>query len=593
MNNRLIVVSLFLFINFMLAYSQDYYWNKGEKISVKKSDGKNYYLFSNADKAIQGLEINSAKVYDRTLYWALGDFKDDNLIEYASPAVINLMGDTLNFSNLFYVKLKDEKNIEQLERMAKENNVEILGNNKFMPRWYTLSCSKKSTGNALEMANLFHESNLFSVAEADFLIHYKPTSCVSDTYFNNQWNLNNTGQYGGTPGIDINYCSSRSITTGNPNIIVAVIDHGIQMNHPDITNLHPSSYNAMTGTSPSQVLGSHGTPCAGIIGANSNNGIGISGIAPNSRLMSVSHNLFVTPNAPQQLANGINWAWQNGASVISNSWGHNLLNSYHNSYLIDNAISNALQLGRGGRGTVVVFSAGNNNSAVIYPANSNPDIIVVGAMSPCGERKNFNSCDRENIWGSNYGATLDIMAPGVLVSTTDLTGVAGYNPGTPIHTNSGGNIITSDYADRDYTVWFNGTSAAAPHVAGVAALILSVNPNLTQRQVANIIESTARKVGGYNYQITTGRPNGTWNNEMGYGLVDAYAAIRRTICTMPSVGIVGTLGVDMTLYGSSVGMSDFNVLPGYRFRAIGCNNVNIAGPFSVPSGAMFEARTAP
>ncbi|GHT22833.1 hypothetical protein FACS189430_05210 [Bacteroidia bacterium] len=92
-------------------------------------------------------------------------------------------------------------------------------------------------------------------------------------------------------------------------------------------------------------------------------------------------------------------------------------------------------------------------------------------------------------------------------------------------TPNGGNKVTSDYTNQNYTIWFNGTSAAAPHVAGVAALVLSVNPNLTGTQVRNIIEKSARKLSGYSYSTTSGHPNGTWNNQVGYGLVDAGAAV--------------------------------------------------------------------
>lgn len=182
-----------------------------------------------------------------------------------------------------------------------------------------------------------------------------------------------------------------------------------------------------------------------------------------------------------------------------------------NVSIIDDAISSALTNGRGGLGCIVVFAAGNdNNSTVSYPANSNPDILTVGAMSYCGERKKPGSCDGEN-WGSNYGTALDIVAPGVRISTTDLTGSSGYGSG-------------------DYFSMFNGTSSAAPHVAATAALILSVNPSLTQQQVANIIEQTSQKVGSYSYINQTGRPNGTWNNEMGYGLLNTFAALTAASC---------------------------------------------------------------
>ncbi len=120
--------------------------------------------------------------------------------------------------------------------------------------------------------------------------------------------------------------------------------------------------------------------------------------------------------------------------------------------------------------------------------------------------------------GSNYGDQLDIMAPGVFIPTTDIQNTAGYNNTNPIHDN--------DFSNRSYTNWFNGTSAATPHVAGVAALILSANPFLTGQQVRNTIESTAQKVRTdlYTYSTVSGRSNGTWNNQMGYGLVNAYSS---------------------------------------------------------------------
>ncbi len=237
-----------------------------------------------------------------------------------------------------------------------------------------------------------------------------------------------------------------------------------------------------------------------------------------------------TPNIKQKLASSINWAVQNGAHVLSNSWGHNALVS---SY-IDGAITNAINNGRNGLGCIVVFSTGNDNGAVLYPANSNPNILAVGAISECGQRKSLTSCDGES-WGSNFGTTLDVVAPGVLIPTTDRTGTNGYNTNLAIHPLNGGTRITTDYTNNDYTVWFNGTSSACPHVAGVAALILSVNPSLTGQQVRDIIEQTAQKTGGYNYATTTGRTNGTWHNQMGYGLVNALCAVTRAQMSLATI----------------------------------------------------------
>ena len=325
--------------------------------------------------------------------------------------------------------------------------------------------------------------------------------------------MSNTGQNGGTNGLDINVCDAWNITQGQ-NVVVAVLYHGLEINHPDLSNnIHPLSYDTESNTSPSLVLGNHGVACAGIIGAVKDNNEGIAGVSPQAQLMSISNSLGPNPNSRIKRADGINWAVQNGADIISNSWGSGV--QYD---VIDDAIDNALTNGRNGLGTIIVFSSGNGNGTVSYPANSNENIIAVGAMNPCGERKNPGSCDGENLWGSNYGNQLDIMAPGVLIPTTDRQGTNGYNPQNENDPNYSGY--------NNYYSKFNGTSSAAPHVAGVAALILSVNPNLSVQEVNDIIESTAQKVGNYNYSNNSNRPNGTWNNEMGYGLVDAYAAVQ-------------------------------------------------------------------
>ena len=147
------------------------------------------------------------------------------------------------------------------------------------------------------------------------------------------------------------------------------------------------------------------------------------------------------------------------------------------------AIDSATTFGRGGRGCVIVAASGNyGENYVRYPAALS-SVISVGAVDNQGARWKFLT-DGGGYEGSNYGTNLDICGPGVGIYTTDLQGSAGYN--------------TASGTAGDYVV-DNGTSLSSPAVAAVACLVISVNPCLTGQQVRDIIESTAQKVGGYNY----------------------------------------------------------------------------------------------
>ena len=502
-----ILYTIFLLLSFTtsVVYSQDYYWYKGAKIYLTIGN-KEYIVYeSYADSPSNVTEL----LYEEDIVAsnqqmlkmgiiAKGTNLDIGRIVYRITSYISNEDSTDIFvTDKFYVKLKTSDDIQKLQQMANTYEVEIL-DNYTLARWYVLGCTTNTEYNALQMANIFYESGMFEACEPEFIGLEQPT-CANDTYFGSQWNLCNTGQYGTSYiGIDINYCDAHSITSGNENTVIAVFDWGVELSHPDL-NIYPLSYDVKSGTSPSQIYDSnHGTACAGVISAISNNNLGVAGIASSCPIMAIS---MSGSDTRTKMADAFRFAADNGCSVISCSWS-----SSSPSTILDDGISYALANGRNGLGCVIVFSSGNKNlSHPNYPANSNDSIIVVGAISPCGERKSPTSCDREG-WGSHYGDKLDVMAPGVLIPTTDTITIDGYH-------------------SVDYKMRFNGTSSACPHVAAIAGLVLSVNPQLTAKQVADIIESTAQKVGGYDYITTEGRPNGTWNFEMGYGLVDAYAAV--------------------------------------------------------------------
>ena len=492
-------------------------------------------------------------------------------------------GCRIDATGSIYVKLFSEDDVKLLEQMANDYEMSIVEKNRYMPLWYTLSCVNSSL-DPIAAANLFHETKYFEHAEPAFYMYNISQS--NDTFYEDQWNLKNRGLDGGISNIDVNIESAWNITKGG-NVVVALIDNGIDMEHPDLEdNIYDVSFDAVTERPQSVVWGGHGTACAGIIGAIQNNGVGVSGVAPECKLMSISfcnvsilaaYGIYV--NEASMLANAINVAWNCDADVISNSWGGGAESSF-----IDNAISAALTQGRGGLGSVVVFSAGNaepnGNTRVKYPANSNPDILCVGALSPCGERKNPNSCDGEQ-WHSCFGSELDIMAPGVLIPTT--------------YINDSGNSSVVHSEGGYYHTAFNGTSAACPHVAGVAALMLKVNPELTVKEVNDLIESTANKVRAdlYSYSISPNRTNGTWHNEVGYGLLDAASAVRaaRPLMTISdSVKFSSVIGrVEVT--GVDVLLENVEIKKSAEVTINAENSITLRPSIKIEKGAIVKATT--
>ncbi|MCO5281343.1 MAG: S8 family serine peptidase [Chitinophagales bacterium] len=273
---------------------------------------------------------------------------------------------------------------------------------------------------------------------------------------------------------------------------------------------------------------SHGTACAGIIAAQSNSN-GISGVAPSAKFIPirVSADNDTDPCTSwatfdlSQIGQAIRWAVDSAnADVLSCSWGS------ANSSAIQNAITYATTSGRGGKGALVIFAAGNFSSNQVSYPSSLSNVISVGASNMCDKRKSgpasgfTNSCgvvfqpdpgglncDSQNWWGSNYGTGLDIMAPGVLISTTGL--------------------------NETVTHQFGGTSAACPFAAGTMALILNANSGLSGTDARAVLEATCDKVGGYSYHLNNAQnqPNGTWHEQMGHGRINAQKAVLAAFVT--------------------------------------------------------------
>jgi serine protease len=399
---------------------------------------------------------------------------------------------------------KDDINITNIIDLFK-NDLEIL----LRTEYNTYKLKVYDWSKIIDISNKIYESGLVEYCHPNFITEIVKHQV--DPLYADQYYLNNTGQFGGTAGIDINAPEAWNISQGLRNVRVAVIDDGIGV-HEDMANrilqgftpTDPNGFGAPIQNPPPVALHifGHGECCAGIISATHNN-IGIAGISPTSQIIPV--NIFsdwiieTDPNTGNQqvrfledafdLRDAIDWAWNQGqAEVLSNSWGFPTSNTglIPHADEIVGAINRARTQGRGGLGSIVVFSSGNDNerfSGVCFPANV-AGVVTVGAIDRNGSIWNYSS----------RGAEMDLVAPsgGTTgdVRTTDRMGADGYNAG-------------------NYNTGFNGTSAACPQVAGVAALLLAINSTLTEAQVVNILNSTATDMGSSGFDNTYG--NGRLN----------------------------------------------------------------------------------
>lgn len=388
-----------------------------------------------------------------------------------------------------------------------------------------------------------------------------------DGLFPQQWHLQNTAQSGGRLGIDANVLGAWKYTLGAGSTI-SIVDDCLQTTHPDLvencppltSNLH-FDFNDDDRDPRPQDGDAHGTSVAGVAAARQNNGIqdattgaflGVSGSAPNAQLIGLR--LISAPTTDEEEAGALFWTPGDDTNIVqvsNNSWGpFDGAGVRGPGILTKAALREAASRGRGGKGQVTVFAAGNGNQICcdttfsLYPDNSNFDgyansrfVLAVASVNNEGVFAPY----------SEPGANILVTAPsngGTLnVVTTDVTGVGGYNPV----------LVPNDVPNTDYTNSFGGTSSAAPLAAGVVALALSANVELGWRDVKEIMASTARLVDGASSGWNFRDDGFKFHHQYGGGMVDAAAAVARAsiwsslgvetaqVFTLPPAGLNGRI----------------------------------------------------
>jgi subtilisin family serine protease len=470
------------------------------------------------DKAVPGERVNHT---DRR-FWVqahrpIDDDHYQRIEEAASQLGLNWIGPVYRMSgeegqkgllaplpNVVVIKMREKRQIEGAAPDVRNAIIsaatdgpapalqEFVEKSKYLNGYRYFVITNPREVNAYQIKQRLLESSNKLVADVQFetMPMIVPTSVSpNDTLFAQQWGMTRIQAGGaGTTGWDI--------STGVAAVVVCVLDEGCDLTHPDLQFSTPG-INLGTMMPDGSPTGNHGTACAGIVAATYNNALGVSGVAGNSRIMPVAFQNWTDT----EVAAGITWATVNGARIISMSFGWNAWSHA----IIDPAIQNAFNTD-----VVMCVATHNHNGPITYPA-TNPLVIAVGASDEIDNRKTPASPDGENWWGSNFGAEISVVAPGVHIPTTDRQGADGYN--------------TAAGVAGDYALTFNGTSSATPHVAGMAALIRSAYPTLSNVQVRAIIERTTEKVGVVAYADVPGHFNGTWNQEMGYGRVNVFRAL--------------------------------------------------------------------
>lgn len=402
------------------------------------------------------------------------------------------------YTENFFVKFFDEVLESECLQLIRGAQLQIKAKALYAPNAYYLSAPEGTGLQVFEIANTLLEKNPVQCCHPELVRERRNKSIqIHDL----QWHLKPTIINGTHIKANINIEEAWEISKGE-NAVIAIIDDGVEIDHPEFEQKVVAPHDLVNQTDnprPKNDMENHGTACAGVACAKGNKA---AGVAPLAKLMPIRNALSL---GDHREANAFYWAANNGADIISCSWGpadgywENPGDPLHTTFagLPDStrlAIEYATKYGRGGRGCVVVWAAGNGNESMDFDAYASNEHVIAVAASNDRDKRSIYSDYGKAVWccfpSDDRGSVmLNNPLPRTLgIFTTDRLGTKGYNPAFDAWGDSEGHYIAT----------FGGTSSACPGVAGIVALLLSANPQLTWRDVKNIIKDSCTKIDAEN-----------------------------------------------------------------------------------------------
>ena len=451
-------------------------------------------------------------------------------------------------TDLIIIQFSPETRTKSIEKVMRDCGLQYMRNYPSLPDRHLFRVTSSAGKNPVKVCVDLHTHPKVVNAEPNLINRFDPASLPKDDLFKNQWHLHSSKGIYLVDGASVEAPAAWDITKGSRDIVVAVIDDGFDLTHPDLKgdgNKIVSPKDFVDGDlHPFPTVSNndyHGTPCAGVA-IGEENGSGIVGIAPGCSFMPVRFDLSADDNMLYEIFDFVGQR----ADVISCSWGPVPVYAPLSSLLYDQFSALAKSGGPRKKGVVIVFAAGNFNAPIkdlkneggfewrhpsrgilkssqaIFNGNAgHPSVIAVSAST---------SQNRKSAY-SNWGKEISVCAPSDNWHPID---PQAYVPGRGIWTTDNETFGIGFSNNSRYTGHFGGTSSATPLVAGVAALMLSANSNLTAKEVKTVLQKTTDKIEDKNPDIILKHKKGSYNSKghsewFGAGKINAAKAVKMAI----------------------------------------------------------------